>query len=95
MNAKSGGTKKRRVPEADAPLTDGEFQRGYGAVLARKARGMTNLSQEAFARRYGIPVATVRDWEQGRRAPDAATRNYLRVISRIPDAVARALEDAA
>lgn len=95
MSAKSDDMKKRRVPEADRPLTDREFERGYGAILARKARAMTNLSQEAFAQRYGIPVGTLRDWEQGRRAPDAATRNYLRVISRIPEAVARALDDAA
>jgi transcriptional regulator with XRE-family HTH domain len=32
------------------------------------------LSQEAFAVRYGIPVAALRQWEMARPAPDRATR---------------------
>lgn len=96
MSAKHDDTARRRASaDADAPLTDEEFERGYGAMLARRARSATGLSQSAFAERYGIPVASLRDWEQGRRAPDAATRNYLRVIARIPDAVAEALGSAA
>ncbi|WP_299437479.1 helix-turn-helix domain-containing protein [uncultured Rhodospira sp.] len=80
-------------PDADAPLSDDEFARGHGAVLARRARAATNLSQEAFAARYGIPAGSLRDWEQGRRAPDAAARSYLRVIARLPEDVARALRE--
>jgi len=64
-------------------------------MLARRARAATGLSQTAFAARYGLPAASLRDWEQGRRAPDAATRSYLRVIARMPEEVARALNDAA
>lgn len=82
-------------PDADAPLTDDEFQRGYTAMLARRARAATGLSQSAFAERYGIPVASLRDWEQGRRKPDNTTQSYLRVIARMPDDVAKALHDAA
>jgi putative transcriptional regulator len=81
--------------DADAPLSDAEFDRGYGAMLARRARAAAGLSQAAFAAQYGIPAASLRDWEQGRRAPDAATRSYLRVIARMPEAVAKALHDAA
>jgi len=96
MNAKHDVTGKPRVePDADAPLTDEEFERGHGAVLARRARASTGLSQNAFAARFGIPAGSLRDWEQGRRAPDAAARSYLRVIARMPDAVAKALHDAA
>lgn len=65
------------------------------AELARNARAATGLSQVAFGERYGIPYSTFRDWEQGKRVPDAAARNYLRVIARIPDIVAKALRDAA
>jgi putative transcriptional regulator len=83
------------APDPDAPLSDDEFERGRAAVLARKARLATGLSQPAFAAKYGVPVASLRDWEQGRRKPDAATRNYLRVIASMPDAVARALDGAA
>jgi len=78
--------------EPDAPLTDEEFVRGRAAVLARQARKITGLSQHAFAARYGIPRGSIRDWEQGRRTPDAATQNYLRVIARMPNEVAQALE---
>ncbi|MCR4376583.1 MAG: helix-turn-helix domain-containing protein [Rhodospirillales bacterium] len=89
-------TKKPRVePDADAPLSDDEFARGQGAMLARRARAATGLSQTAFAGRFGIPVSSLRDWEQGRRSPDAATRSYLRVIARMPDGVAKALHNDA
>jgi putative transcriptional regulator len=53
------------------------------------------LSQEELATRFRIPVGTLRDWEQGRVAPDQAARAYLTVIARIPDAVSKALDAAA
>ena len=86
---------KRDSDDLDRPFTDDEFERGLGAALARRARQATGLSQTAFAERYGIPTASLRDWEQGRRSPDSATKSYLRVIARMPDAVANALHDAA
>jgi putative transcriptional regulator len=81
-------------PDADAPLSDDEFQRGHTAMLARRARAKTGLSQQAFAERYGIPAASLRDWEQGRRTPDNAAQSYLRVIAKIPDDVAKVLDVA-
>ena len=96
MSAKHDATTTPRVePDADAPLSDDEFRRGHGAMLARGARAATGLSQRAFAERYGIPAASLRDWEQGRRAPDGATQSYLRAIARLPEAIAKALRDAA
>ena len=96
MAAKRNVTKTPRVePDADAPLTDAEFARGYGAMLARRARAATGLSQSAFATRFGIPVGSLRDWEQGRRSPDAATKNDLRVIARMPNVVMKVLRKAA
>ena len=59
----------------------------------RRARAATGLSQNAFAARFGIPAGSLRDWEQGRRAPDAAAQSYLRVIALMPDAVADALRE--
>jgi len=79
----------------DTPLTDDEFERGRTALLARRARAVTGLAQGAFAERYGIPVGSLRDWEQGRRAPDAAAQSYLRVIARMPAEVAAALAQVA
>lgn len=95
MSARQKDIMASNAPDPDAPLSDEEFERGRAAVLARKARAATGLSQPAFAARYGVPVASLRDWEQGRRKPDAATRNYLRVIASIPDTVARALDGTA
>lgn len=96
MTEKHSATTEHRVePDADAPLTDEEFERGYAAMLARRARAATGLSQDAFAERFGIPAGTLRDWEQGRRVPDAASKSYLRVIARMPDAVMDALHGVA
>ena len=57
-------------------------------------RTKQKLSQSAFADRYGLPVGTVRDWEQKRRAPDRAALVLLSVIDHEPDAVSRALAPA-
>ncbi len=60
-------------------------------VDVRKIRNAFKLSQEAFAARFGLPAATVRDWEQNRRRPEGAARVLLQVIKREPEAVRRAL----
>lgn len=65
------------------------------ASLPRRARVFVmrralKLTQEAFSARYGIPLGTLRDWEQGRAEPDAAARAYLRVIANDPEGTARA-----
>ena len=46
-------------------------------VDVRAVRARTKLSQEAFAVRYGLDPATVRNWEQGRSKPDAAANTLL------------------
>ncbi|RVT99108.1 helix-turn-helix domain-containing protein [Rhodovarius crocodyli] len=78
-------------PDAAPILTDRES--AAGMVLALRAR--LKLSQAAFADRYGIPVGTLRDWEQRRRIPDQAATSYLKVIMREPEMTARALGTAA
>jgi putative transcriptional regulator len=55
-------------------------------------RKRTGLSQIRFAVRFGIPPATVRDWEQGRRKPEGPARVLLMVIDKEPKAVDRALK---
>jgi putative transcriptional regulator len=64
------------------------------AKLARKARAATGLSQAAFCERYNLPLSTFQDWEQGKRRPDSAAKNLLRMIGHAPDDVARILTDA-
>jgi putative transcriptional regulator len=64
-------------------------------VNVKKLRNRLGLTQEAFAATYRIPVGTLRDWEQGRKLPDAPARAYLTVIARNPQAVAGLLGQAA
>jgi putative transcriptional regulator len=61
----------------------------------KKLRERLGLTQEAFAATYRIPIGTLRDWEQGRKLPDAPARAYLTVIARSPEAVATLLGEAA
>ena len=60
----------------------------------RAIRAKLGLTQTAFAARFGFSLAAVRDWEQHRRRPEAAARVLLKVIDRVPEAVARALAAA-
>jgi putative transcriptional regulator len=54
-------------------------------------RRKVGMSQEQFARHFGVSKRTVQDWEQRRRRPEGPARAFLRVIEREPDAVRRAL----
>lgn len=64
-------------------------------VNVKRLRERLGLTQEEFATTYGIPVGTLRDWEQCRKNPDATARAYLRVIARNPQMVAEWLRPAA
>jgi putative transcriptional regulator len=61
------------------------------AVYARRVRARTRLSQSEFARRIGVPVETVRNWEQGKRSPRGPARALLKVIDNAPDLAFAAL----
>ena len=50
------------------------------------------MTQEEFARALRIPVATLRNWEQGRVRPDPAARSLLLAVYRSPKAVLAALK---
>lgn len=63
-------------------------------IDVKAVRNRLKLTQEEFSVRYGLTLARVRDWEQGRSMPDSAARAYLTVIEREPKAVARALAEA-
>ena len=60
--------------------------RQHDAAYARDVRGRTGLTQAAFAARIGVPVETVRNWEQGKRSPRGPARALLKVIDAAPDA---------
>ena len=81
------------VADPDAqPLTPERLARMRRVPRTKSLRRALGLSQEEFATRYHIPVATLRDWEQGRFELDAAARAYLTVVAREPEIVRRALE---
>lgn len=61
------------------------------AIDAAAIRKKTGLSQAAFARRIGVPVATIRNWEQGRRSPQGPARVLLALLDRNPRIVEETL----
>jgi putative transcriptional regulator len=76
-------------PDAQ-PLTEEDFARMKRTPQVKIMRRALGLSQEEFSAKFHIPLGTLRDWEQGRKEPDAAARAYLTVIGREPEAVGRA-----
>lgn len=68
-----------------------EAQAGLGRVttpeqmLVRQARVKSGLTQAAFAARIATPVATLRDWEQGRFMPPGGVLCLLRLIIKHPE----------
>lgn len=89
------------IDDADnPPLTENELARAVSArrlrsLRARLGLSQTGLSQTAFARRYGIPVANLRQYEIGRVLPPRAVQAYLKVIEAEPERTAKALSSAA
>ena len=80
------------IADPDAqPLMSEDFKRMKRTPQVKVIRRALELSQEEFAERFQIPLGTLRDWEQGRKDPDAAARAYLIVIGRNPAAVDEAL----
>jgi putative transcriptional regulator len=73
------------------PMTEAEWKRARRVPQAWIIRRALKLSQEEFAAQFRIPLGTLRDWEQGRKEPDAAAKAYLRVIALAPDTVRKAL----
>src|SRR5437764_8935763 len=50
--------------------------------LRRRAR----LTQLEFAAKLGVPVETIRNWEQGKRRPRGPARALLTAIAHAPEA---------
>ena len=71
--------------------TNGDTSRGVAhlAIDIAAVRRSVGKSQAEFAKDYRIPVGTLRDWEQGRRTPDAPARTLLSMIAADPEGVRR------
>jgi putative transcriptional regulator len=80
-----------RADRNNRPLSRADLGRMRRTPQVKIIRRALGISQEDFAARYQIPIGTLRDWEQGRVAPDQAARAYLTVIARDPEAVRKAL----
>ena len=50
-------------------------------------RDRTGLSQPAFAKSIGVPLGTLKNWEQGRRRPEGPARVLLALIEKRPSLV--------
>jgi putative transcriptional regulator len=61
-------------------------------VDVASVRAKTGLSQTEFARKFMLAPGTLRNWEQGIRQPEGATRLLLAVIDQAPDVVSRIAE---
>ena len=57
----------------------------------RAIRNKLAKSQEEFALMIGVSVATLQNWEQGRRRPEGPARALLRVAAKNPQAIVEAL----
>jgi putative transcriptional regulator len=58
----------------------------------KAVRARLGKSQTEFALMIGVSVATLRNWEQGRRVPEGPALALLRVAERNPRAVSSALQ---
>jgi putative transcriptional regulator len=61
------------------------------APAVRDLRLRSRLTQAEFAARLGVPLDTIRNWEQGKRSPRGPARALLAVIAHSPDTVFAAL----
>lgn len=74
------------VPNASLPP--------YTLNLVKAARAKLAMTQQELAALTRIPVATLRNWEQGRTQPDAAANTLFKLLARDPAASVKALRRA-
>ena len=92
MKATSEATIRRQALEGgedlSIPLPD------YRLNLVREARAKLDMPQAEMAAFTKIPLATLRNWEQGRTAPDPAARALFKLIASKPKDNAKILQGA-
>jgi putative transcriptional regulator len=67
---------------------------GSDAVYAKGIRARAKLTQAEFAARIGVPIETVRNWEQGKRSPRGPARALLKMIDQAPQVAFAVLNTA-
>ena len=63
----------------------------FGPLDIKTIREKLHKSQSEFALMIGVSVATLQNWEQGRRRPEGPAMALLKVASENPKAVMDAL----
>jgi putative transcriptional regulator len=81
-------------PDAQ-PLSPEELAKMRRVSPVKALRQRLGMTQVQFAEAFGLPVSTLRDWEQRRSTPDAPARALLRAIEREPETMRRLLSRAA
>ncbi|MEO8247768.1 MAG: helix-turn-helix domain-containing protein [Burkholderiales bacterium] len=82
VQAHARGETKLKVTEIRPPRVD----------VKRIRASLGDVSQKEFARRYGLSLAAVRNWEQGLREPEGPARTLLALIERNPEFILREVE---
>lgn len=80
-------TRRSEAVQRDVVTVDalsGTEHREPDAAYAKGVRARTKLTQAEFAARIGVPIETVRNWEQGKRTPRGPARALLKVIDKAP-----------
>jgi putative transcriptional regulator len=63
----------------------------FDPLDVKETRRKLGKSQSEFASMIGVSVSTLQNWEQGRRRPRGPAMALLRVASKNPEVVERAL----
>jgi putative transcriptional regulator len=79
------------TPAAPEPTLTAASGETAALPAVRDLRRRAQLTQTEFAARLGVPVETIRNWEQGKRAPRGPARALLAVIAHSPETVFAAL----
>lgn len=87
-------TAAKSDPDAQ-PLDAAMLRQLTLAARIKQVRKNLGLGQGDFAKRYKIPLGTLRDAEQGRTEGSAVMAAYVAVIARDPKGAAKAVEEAA
>jgi putative transcriptional regulator len=79
----------------EADLESIDYPDPMPATRVKEIRKKVARSAKDFEKRFGIPAATLNNWEQGRRRPDPAGRLLLRLIEAEPETVERVARESA
>ena len=89
---RADGDWRRRIVLADGTVEKDEII--PASASAQVARAGTGLSQAQFAKRSGVSLRTLQEWEQGRKRPSGPASVLLRIVARDPRVVVALNENA-